>query len=159
MSDMINTLNLVADVSGSYLGRNANFSGEGSAHMEFETLAMSPADYEEWVTEVKDNAPTIEEEEFKTLLSTAYVGRKTFSSTHLSFSPPPGEHSEHMDMENGNMDHQENKEEHPTPATDSEETEFDAVPNIDPNEPLPEFPADNENTDSTHEEHTDHDGK
>jgi cytochrome aa3-600 menaquinol oxidase subunit 2 len=159
MSDMVNTLNLVADEPGSYLGRNSNFSGEGSAHMEFETLAMPATDYVEWVDEVKETAPTLEEPEFKSLLSTPYVGRKTFSSTHLSFSPAPGDHSDHMkhkDMENGNMEHQENKDEHPTPPTSPDETEFDLVPNIDPNEPLPQSPIEDSNN---HIDHTTHEGQ
>ncbi|WP_044875756.1 cytochrome aa3 quinol oxidase subunit II [Paenibacillus sp. IHBB 10380] len=161
MSDMINKLNLVADEQGSYLGRNSNFSGEGTAHMEFETLAMSPTEYDKWVEEVKTTAVTLDEEEFKGLLSTAYVGRKTFSSTHLSFSPAPGDHSDHMnhsDMENGNMDHQENKEEHPAPPTSPEQTEFDGVPNVDPNEPLPQSPAEDSSNDIEHTEHTSHEG-
>ncbi|MHA0857814.1 cytochrome aa3 quinol oxidase subunit II [Paenibacillus sp. CMAA1364] len=159
MSDMINKLNLVADVPGSYLGRNSNFSGEGYAHMEFETLAMPPADFEDWVNEVKSTASILEETEFKTLLSTAHVGRKTFSSTHLEFSPPPGDHSEHMnhpEMENGTMEHEENKDEHPAPAIHPDETEFDGVPNIDPNEPLPQSPAEDSSEDI---DHTDHEGQ
>ncbi|MNO93104.1 Quinol oxidase subunit 2 precursor [compost metagenome] len=158
MSDMINTLHLVADVPGSYLGRNTNFSGEGSSQMEFETLAMPTADYEEWVEEVKATAPALEEDKFTSLLSTAYVGRETYSTTHLSFSPAPGDHSDHMnheDMENGNMEHQENKEEHPSPATSPEETEFNSVPNVDPNEPLPQSPAEDS---SQPIDHTDHEG-
>jgi cytochrome aa3-600 menaquinol oxidase subunit 2 len=162
MSDMVNKLNLVADVPGSYLGRNTNFSGEGSAHMEFETLAMPPSDYLEWVAEVKATATKLDEEEFKVLLSTAYLGRKTYSSTHLTFSPAPGDHSDHMkhkDMENGNMDHQENKEEHPDPATSPEQTEFDAVPNVDPNDPLPQSPAEDSSHDIDHTDHTSHVGQ
>lgn len=158
MSDMVNTLNLVADEQGSYLGRNSNFSGQGTAHMEFETLAMSPKEYGKWVDEVKTTAAKLDETEFKTLLSTSYVGRKTFSSTHLSFSPAPGDHSDHMkhtDMENGNKEHQENKAEHPVPAN-PEETKFDAIPNVNPNEPLPQSPAEDSTSDI---DHTSHDGK
>lgn len=64
-----------------------------------------------------------------------YVGRKTYTNTHLSFSPPPGEHGDHMsnngkemDMDNGTMEHQDNKEIHPSPAPSSE-TEFNSEPN------------------------------
>ncbi|MGF7047034.1 cytochrome aa3-600 menaquinol oxidase subunit 2 [Paenibacillus sp. DS2015] len=159
MSDMVNTLNLVADVPGSYLGKNTNFSGQGSSQMEFETLAMSASQFDEWVEEVKSSAPALEEGKFTTLLATSYVGRETFSTTHLSFSPAPGDHSDHMnhtDMENGNKEHQENKEVHPAPATSPEETEFDSVPNVDPNEPVPPTPAE----ESPHDiEHTDHEGQ
>lgn len=96
MSDMVNTLNLVAEHSGSFMGKNANFSGEGFAHMQFEVLAMPPSEYDEWVEEVKVTAPELTEEEFQTLLDMKHSGRKTYSSTHLTFLPPPeGEHAGH----------------------------------------------------------------
>ncbi|WP_054957883.1 cytochrome aa3 quinol oxidase subunit II [Paenibacillus dakarensis] len=144
MSDMVNKLNLVADVPGSYMGKNSNFSGEGFAHMEFEALAMSAAEFDEWVSDVKANEPELSESEFKKLLDTKHVGRMSFSSNHLTFSPPPEE------GHHGSVDHQDNKTEHPEPAT-QDETEFDDEPNVDPNKPLPESPADEGST--NHEEH------
>lgn len=121
MSDMVNKLNLVAEYEGSYMGKNSNFSGEGFAHMEFEALALSPAAYEEWVQEVKATASELTEEEFDELLDTAHVGRKTYSSTHLTFRPAPeGENGGHnhggdhdaedtdsLDMDMSEMDHSE----------------------------------------------------
>lgn len=144
MSDMVNKLNLVADVPGSYLGKNSNFSGEGFAHMEFETLAMPAADFDEWVNDVKETAPELTEADFKKLLDTKFVGRMSFSNNHLSFSPAPEE------GHHGNMNHQENKTEHPDPAT-KDEAEFDTEPNVDPNKPLPESPAEENST--NHEGH------
>lgn len=161
MSDMVNTLNLVADEQGSFLGRNSNFSGKGTAQMEFETLAMTPTKFVEWVDEVKTTAPSLEEKEFENLLSTAYVGRESFSNTHLSFSPAPGDHSDHMnhtDMENGNEEHQDNKDVHPAPATEPEQTEFDTVPNVDPNQPLPSSPAEDSDKDIDNTDYTGHEG-
>ncbi|MNH97369.1 Quinol oxidase subunit 2 precursor [compost metagenome] len=121
MSDMVNTLHLLAEEPGSYMGKNANFSGEGFAHMEFEALAMSPAEYDKWVEEVKSTASELTEDEFNTLLETNHVGRKTYSSTHLSFSPAPegenaGHHhggdsadteTDHSEMDHSEMDHSE----------------------------------------------------
>lgn len=117
MSDMVNKLNLVAEHAGSYMGKNSNFSGEGFAHMEFEALAMTSKDYEEWLDEVKTTAPKLTEQEFDSLLKESHVGRKSYSSTHLEFRPAPeGENaghnhggSEEMDMnsESGEMDHSE----------------------------------------------------
>ena len=96
MSDMVNTLNIVAEHEGSYMGKNSNFSGEGFAHMEFEALAMAPSEYDKWVKEVKDTAPELTESEFNKLLETAHVGRQTYSSTHLDFRPAPeGENDGH----------------------------------------------------------------
>ncbi|MGZ9585756.1 cytochrome aa3 quinol oxidase subunit II [Paenibacillus marinisediminis] len=121
MSDMVTKLNFVAEQEGSMMGKNANFSGKGFASMEFETLAMSPAAYDEWVKDVKKTAPELTEDEFNTLLDTEIVGRKSYSSTHLEFSPPPeGENASHHhgsdanadadadadhNMEDSNMDH------------------------------------------------------
>ena len=96
MSDMVNKLNLVAEHEGSYMGKNSNFSGEGFAHMEFEALAMSPSEYDKWVEEVKTTAPALTEQEFDSLMNTEFVGRKSYSSTHLSFKPAPeGENAGH----------------------------------------------------------------
>ncbi|WP_028540134.1 cytochrome aa3 quinol oxidase subunit II [Paenibacillus sp. J14] len=114
MSDMVNTLNIVAEHEGSYMGKNSNFSGEGFAHMEFEALAMAPSEFDKWVKEVKDTAPELTESEFNKLLETAHVGRQTYSSTHLDFRPAPeGENAGHHhggengteEMDHSTMDH------------------------------------------------------
>ncbi|WP_379132193.1 cytochrome aa3 quinol oxidase subunit II [Paenibacillus sp. sgz500958] len=150
MSDMLTTLHLSADTVGSYIGKNSNFSGKGFAHMEFEALVMSDKEYTDWVKEVKETAPELTEDKFKGLLAADILGRETYSSTHLSFSPPPMEHSEmdmdmdhdgmDMDMDNGSMEHQDNKEIHPSPEPSSE-TEFNGEPNPEVEEPLPSSPV------------------
>ena len=112
---------------------------------------MTPKDYDDWVKEVKETAVPLTEDEFKSLLKTEHVGRKSYSSTHLSFSPAPADHSEMdmdmdhdnmdgMDMDNGSMEHQDNKEIHPSPEPSSQ-TEFDSVPNPELDEPAPSSPA------------------
>lgn len=147
MSDMMTKINMVAEVPGSYMGKNANFSGEGFAHMDFEALAMTQSEFDKWVKEVKASEPELTEAKFNELLKTDHVGRMSFSSTHLTFSPPPEEHNHH----NGNADHQDNKEKHPAPADSEEEVEFDEKPVVDPDKPLPDFPADDSPT--NHEGH------
>ncbi|MFS0782522.1 cytochrome aa3 quinol oxidase subunit II [Bacillus sp. 1P06AnD] len=104
MSNMVTKLNFVADKPQSMMGRNSNFSGQGTAKMEFEALSMSPADFEEWVNDVKTNEKKLTEKEFNKLLKTPYVGRKSYSSTHLKFSPPPVEHKNMKGMDMDNMD-------------------------------------------------------
>lgn len=143
MSDMLTELHLSADTVGSYIGKNSNFSGKGFAHMEFETLVMSDQEYTEWVDEVKNSAPELTEDEFKGLLAAEHLGRKTYSSTHLAFSPPPGDHGSHMsgegskeDTDNGNPEHIDNKDIHPSPEPSSE-TEFDGEPHPEVEQPLP----------------------
>ena len=82
---------------------------------------MNDADYKEWVNDVKSNEPELTEDEFNTLLESEHVGRKSYSSTHLGFSPPPegdnaghnhgsttdenSEDMDHSDMDHSNMDH------------------------------------------------------
>lgn len=108
MSDMVTKLNLVAEEVGSYVGKNSNFSGEGFAHMEFEALAMTSKDYTDWVKDVKGSAPKLTENEFNGLLNTPHVGRKSYSTTHLTFSPAPEGHEEHGKAKD--------TEKHPSPA-------------------------------------------
>ena len=107
MSDMVTKLNIVANEDGSYLGKNSNFSGKGFAGMNFEVQAMGTNEFNKWVKDVKDTAPKLTKKEFNTLLEPGQLGRMTFSSTHLTFSPPPGDmsngHGHNMDM-NMNMD-------------------------------------------------------
>lgn len=100
MSDMVNTLHLLADTPGSYLGRNSNFSGEGFAEMDFEAQAMKQEDFDNWVKDVHQTAEKLTEPEFKKLLKDGHVGRQTFTGTHLTFMPAP-----EMDMKNMDMDH------------------------------------------------------
>ncbi|MBU5670330.1 cytochrome aa3 quinol oxidase subunit II [Paenibacillus brevis] len=112
MSDMVTKLNLVAEHPGSFMGKNSNFSGEGFAHMEFEVYATSAKEFEEWIDEVKTTASDLTEEKFQSLLDADHVGRETFTSTHLEFSPAPeGEHAGHnhggSDEESTEMDHSE----------------------------------------------------
>lgn len=113
MSDMVNTLHLAADVPGAYMGRNANFSGEGFAHMEFEALAMPPAEYDEWVKDVKATADELTEDKFNELLEADHVGRSTFNGTHLDFAPAPTGHNHGSDdSDDGPKEENEDHEEH-----------------------------------------------
>lgn len=97
MSDMVTKIHLAADEEGSYMGRNSNFNGKGFAKMEFETQAMSQDDFDQWAKDVKAHEPKLTEAKFNKLLKTSFVGRESFSSTHLSFSPAPMDMSEHSD--------------------------------------------------------------
>lgn len=106
MSDMVTTIHLAADEVGSFMGRNSNFSGRGFAEMEFEAQTMTQADFDQWVADVKANEKPLTEEKFSELLAAEHVGRSSYSSTHLDFSPAPMEHSE-MNMSDEEMDHEE----------------------------------------------------
>jgi len=119
MSDMLTTIHLAADEVGSFMGRNSNFSGRGFAEMEFEAQSMTQEDFDKWVSDVKANEKPLTKEKFDELLKAEHVGRSSYSSTHLEFSPAPMEHSEHMNMTDKEMDH--SKMNHEGHSTDSQE--------------------------------------
>lgn len=91
MNKMETELYVVADNPGSYLGRNTNFNGRGYAQMEFEVLAQTETDYQEWVNEVKETAPELTEDKYYELLNPTHLGRLTFNNTHLAWI----DHSDH----------------------------------------------------------------
>lgn len=88
MDGMIMDLYLQADKPGSYLGRSANFSGEGFTHMEFEVEAKTKEKYDKWVKEVQQTAPKLTEDKYNEIVKPGVVGRMTFSSHHLSYVDP-----------------------------------------------------------------------
>ncbi|MCT2535746.1 cytochrome aa3 quinol oxidase subunit II [Aquibacillus koreensis] len=116
MANMQTNLYLVADNPGSYIGRNTSFNGKGYAHMDFEVLAQTRADFEEWVEEVKATADTLTAEKYKEIIKPGNVGRMTFNETHLqwidhahgyseefidfsNYKAPHGDHGDHGDHE------------------------------------------------------------
>ncbi|MBP0727158.1 cytochrome aa3 quinol oxidase subunit II [Bacillus sp. RG28] len=96
MSDMVTTLNLVADVPGEYMGRNANFSGKGFAENTFNVKAMPESNFDKWVKDVKKTAKPLTKEKFTKLLEPGHLGQLTFIGTHLKYLPPKtGENGGH----------------------------------------------------------------
>ncbi|MEG0437722.1 MAG: cytochrome aa3 quinol oxidase subunit II [Solibacillus sp.] len=111
MSDMVTTLHLAADAPGEFMGRNANFSGRGSAENTFVTTSMTNAKFDEWVEEVHATADPITEEKFEKMLEPGHLGRETYTGTHLEFSPAP-HHDDHDSSEEDSS--VEEHEEHST---------------------------------------------
>lgn len=119
MSDMVTKVTYVADNAMSMEGKNSSFTGRGFEKMTFEALSMTPQDFDQWVKDVKANEPKLTEKKFDKLLDTDFVGRQSYSSTHLDFSPPPEgrnaghnhEKDEDMDMpgDAGNEDHSQHE--------------------------------------------------
>ncbi|WP_035323593.1 cytochrome aa3 quinol oxidase subunit II [Peribacillus kribbensis] len=113
MSDMVTTLHLAADKPGEYMGRNANFSGKGTAENTFDVNAMSKGDFDKWVKEVKVTAKPLTEKKFDQLLKPGHVGRSTYNGTHLKFSPPPAMQHGGGGDGSGSVDHKDmNKADH-----------------------------------------------
>ncbi|WP_277750914.1 cytochrome aa3 quinol oxidase subunit II [Anaerobacillus alkaliphilus] len=85
MANMENELYLLAERPGTFMGRNTNFNGQGYAYMDFDVVAKTEADYEKWVQDVKQTAPTLTEEKYMHILYPGVVGRMTFNETHLQW--------------------------------------------------------------------------
>ncbi|MFD2043074.1 cytochrome aa3 quinol oxidase subunit II [Ornithinibacillus salinisoli] len=113
MGDMVTTIHLAAEVPGEYMGRNANFSGEGFAENIFNVTALSHDEFDTWVDEIHATAEPLTEEEFDRLLEPGHLGQMTFTGTHLDFSPAPeGEHGGHHHGSNEEDSSQEDHEDH-----------------------------------------------
>ncbi|MGJ7913152.1 cytochrome aa3 quinol oxidase subunit II [Neobacillus sp. LXY-1] len=105
MSNMVTTLHLAADEPGEMMGRNANFSGKGTAENTFNVTAMSEKDFDKWVKDVKKTAKPLTEKKFDQLLKPGHLGQMTFTGTHLEFSPAPNlHHSGSEKSHDGKMD-------------------------------------------------------
>jgi cytochrome aa3-600 menaquinol oxidase subunit II len=85
MGKMETELILTADNPGSYFGRNTNFNGRGYAGMEFEVLAQTRADFDQWIADVKATASPLTEQQYEELLKPTHLGRMTFTGTHLAW--------------------------------------------------------------------------
>jgi len=84
---------LLADKPGSFQGRNANFNGEGFAHMDFEVLSQTQTDFDKWVKDVKGSAPKLTKKDYNKILKHGLVGRMTYTGTHLEWVNTPHQHN------------------------------------------------------------------
>ncbi|RCW69627.1 cytochrome aa3 quinol oxidase subunit II [Saliterribacillus persicus] len=124
MANMQTNLFLVADKPGSYMGRNTSFNGKGYAHMEFEVLAQSPSDFDEWVEEVKNTADPLEEEKYAEILKPGVIGRMTFNNTHLDWiDHAHGGSDQYIDSELYRITHGDEEHEETDGHEDSENKE------------------------------------
>lgn len=85
MPGMVNDLYLQADETGTYDGRNSNFTGEGMPHQKFDFVALEEEEYKTWVQDTQKNEPKLTEETYEKLMLPETVDKMTFSSTHLAF--------------------------------------------------------------------------
>jgi cytochrome o ubiquinol oxidase subunit 2 len=68
MTGMTTQLHMMADAPGTYSGRAAEINGEGYADMTFVAQSTSQADFEEWVTSVKQQPLQLTEPVYNELL-------------------------------------------------------------------------------------------
>jgi cytochrome o ubiquinol oxidase subunit 2 len=59
MTGMSTELNLVADHTGTFAGRSANYSGDGFAQMNFTAEAVSGSDFDAWVESVRQSSESL----------------------------------------------------------------------------------------------------
>ena len=64
MAGMQTQLNLRADHSGEYFGRNLEFSGDGYDNMHFKVKAISTGEFHKWVQEAKQSKLTLSMDKF-----------------------------------------------------------------------------------------------
>ena len=118
MADMVTTINLAAESAGEFMGRNANFSGEGFAENTFNVIAMPQDEFDTWVDDIHATADPLTEDIFNELLEPGHLGQLAFTGTHLEFSPPPeGEHGGHNhgssdDTERSEDEHDDSEHDH-----------------------------------------------
>ncbi|QHW29891.1 cytochrome ubiquinol oxidase subunit II [Paenibacillus rhizovicinus] len=122
MPGMAMSLWLQADKTGEYYGTGANFSGKEFAHMRFNVVSESQADFNKWVDSVKSSSNELTEAGYNEL---AIPGK----SDEQSFSSYPPELFDSIVKKNGghhmDMDMDENKDD----KVDTDEQKSDAKDN------------------------------
>jgi cytochrome o ubiquinol oxidase subunit 2 len=67
MPGMQSQVHLVADAPGNYAGISANFSGDGFSDMKFTAKAVSPADFDGWVRQVRRSSVAMDSRRYAEL--------------------------------------------------------------------------------------------
>ncbi len=67
MGGMITELHLLADEPGTYAGHNQQYSGAGYSDMAFDAVAKSPAEFADWVREVKQSPDRLDPARYQRL--------------------------------------------------------------------------------------------
>ena len=68
MDGMVTELNLEADRPGTFMGLAAHFNGDGFSDMRFQTDAISPEHYSQWIAAAQASGPTLDEASYRMLL-------------------------------------------------------------------------------------------
>jgi cytochrome o ubiquinol oxidase subunit II len=67
MAGMTTTLHLQADRPGTYAGLSAQFSGDGFSDMRFDTIAVAPAQFTQWLATARSNTDTLDASHYAAL--------------------------------------------------------------------------------------------
>jgi cytochrome o ubiquinol oxidase subunit II len=68
MAGMLTHLNLQADYPGTYRGESANFSGDGFADMHFDTKAVQPQEFAQWIASARSAGPVLDAQTYADLV-------------------------------------------------------------------------------------------
>jgi cytochrome o ubiquinol oxidase subunit 2 len=74
MTGMVTELNLEASKPGSYMGKSANYSGEGFAQMTFQTQTLNQKDWDAWVVNAKESPDVLTHEGYTALAAPSLSG-------------------------------------------------------------------------------------
>lgn len=80
MSGMAMKLHLMADEPGTYRGSGANFSGKDFAKMRFDARAMTRAEFDRWVQDVRATAPPLTQAGYDELAEPGTANEQDYSS-------------------------------------------------------------------------------
>ncbi len=85
MPGMRTKLHVLADEPGSFMGENTQFNGMGFTEQKFEAVAMTAADFEAWVAQVKARGVPLDEATYGRLAaaSTGAQAHDTFGSSQM----------------------------------------------------------------------------
>ncbi|WP_371348841.1 ubiquinol oxidase subunit II [Ancylobacter sp. IITR112] len=84
MAGMQTQLNLIADETGDFTGRNTQYNGLGFATQSFTTRVMTPDDFDAWAASAKTQAATLDARAYAALLPSSVVSEPVI---YGSFTP------------------------------------------------------------------------
>ncbi|AWZ01352.1 cytochrome bo(3) ubiquinol oxidase subunit 2 [Rhodobiaceae bacterium] len=87
MPGMSTTLHVEADQPGTFEGENMQFSGVGFADQKFQAMAMTPAEFDAWVAQVRADGVALDADSYRAL---AAPSTKAQAQTALAVPARPG---------------------------------------------------------------------
>ncbi len=108
MAGMTTQLNIAANEPGTYQGENVQFNGEGFQRQHFPVLALSSADYDQWLAGVKGQARTLDAASYAKL-----TARSTMPHPEVYGSVAPGLFQSVLDKDKPGVRSAEMKDHHP----------------------------------------------
>lgn len=80
MPGMAMSLWLQGNKVGTYVGKGANFTGKGFAHMHFKVHVQAEKDFKSWMQQLDQNSPALTKAGYKKLSQPSVIGSKSYST-------------------------------------------------------------------------------